>query len=144
MVLAKDAEQQKFIRELSKKIEEEFSGIKIHIIPKSKKLAPNEVLLLIVINILSQISAQILFQLLEKLWKELSKGKIQTELPSLDKVQEKAENYLKAKNLLNYKIIKREDRGLYVYLVYKTMKAVHMFYISRFDLEIIKYEEKVK
>lgn len=141
-VLAKDAEQQKFILELSRKIEQETPGIKIHIATESKKLVPHEVLLIIAINIISQISSKILLRILDNLWKELTKKDLQVELSPLDKVQENAENYLRAKHLVDYEIVKKEDKGLYVYLVYKTFDSTHRFYISKSDLAIIRYEKE--
>lgn len=141
-VVAKNADQQKLLGTLLGKIAQEFPQTEIEVTPESKKLIPGEIVLIIAINITSTIATGVLLRILDKLWEGLHQEDIQVKSSTLDQIQQKTENYLKAKNIVGFRIIKREDRGLYVRLTYKTTTSFHMFNVSKSDLEIIKYEER--
>jgi len=140
-VVAKDAEQQQFISTVLEKVQQEFPQTKIDVTTASKKLIPEEIILIIAINIVSTTAAEIILRILDRVWKDPNKGNIRIKSSTLDQAQEKVENYLRDKRVIGFQIVKREDKGLYVHLIYKTANSVHTFHISKSDLEIIRYEE---
>jgi len=138
-VVAESSAQQGAIDKICKEFRKEFSGAEVSVKSLSKKLAPEEIVLLIAI----QISSEIILKALDRLWAYLSKENIRVNLFSIDKVQGKAEDFLKdKKQIFDFKVIKMEDKGLYVILIYESKKYVHSFHIGKSDLEIIRYEEK--
>ena len=142
MVEAKNDKQQRFIGTLIEEVEQEFPSTEIAVRSKSRKLVPQEVVLIIAINITSTITAEIILRILDRLWENFKKGDIHVKSSTLDQAQEKAENYLKNKQVIGFQVMKREDGGLYVHLTFETANSSHVFYISKSDLEIIKYEER--
>jgi len=58
----------------------------------------------------------------------------------LDSIQRTAEGYLLNMGITDYKLIRRENKGLYALFEFKAKDASHCLYISRSDRQIIKYE----
>lgn len=137
-ITAENARQQRMINEHLKTIQQEFSEAQITVSPESKKIVPEEIVLLIAI----QVTAEVLLKVLDKVWKYLLKEDVKVDLASSDEARDRAEVFLKDKQILDFKIIKMEDRGLYVFLMYQARDGIHQFYISKSDLEIIKYIQK--
>jgi hypothetical protein len=137
-VSAEDSEEQKAIVEISRKIRSEFPEVKIDVTTESKKLLPEEVILLIVI----EVSSEVILRLLDRLWNHLKQKNIRASLSSIENVQETAENFLRHKGLRDFRITKKDDRGLYTILIYQTSGHMHSFSISNSDLSILRYQEK--
>lgn len=135
---APDDKKQKSIEDLLTEIKREFPKAEITTTIKEEKIIPEEALLQIGLVV----SAEVLIRILDKLWKHFAEKEIKVEQNTGDLAQVKAEEYLKHRQLNNFKIIKREDKGLYVYLIYEINGFRHRFHISKSDLEIIKYEER--
>jgi len=138
-VFAESSVQQHAIDKICKELEKEFSGARVSVKPLDKKLAPEEIALLIVI----QISSEIILKALDRLWKYLSEENIKVEPFSMNRIQGKAEDFLKKKRQISdFKVTNIGDKGLYVVLIYESKKHIHAFHIGKSNLEIIRYKEK--
>lgn len=137
-VMTRSPEEQQKVNEILGLVRQEFPDIKIGATAESKKLLPEEIILLIAV----QVSSELIIRVLDRLWHYLKDRNVDVNLVSADRVQEKAENYLVHKGLHDFSIVKEEDKGLYVILIYRTRGHTHSFHISKTDLAILKYEEK--
>lgn len=138
MLKAENPEEQKAINEILVTLRRKFPTAKVNVVPESKKLLPEEIILLIAI----QVSGDVIVRLLDSLWNYLKNIHIEVTLDSVDHVQEKAEEYLRHKGIQDFSIVKRDDKGLYVNLVYRSKRHTHWFSVSRSDCAVLKYEEK--
>jgi len=133
--------EQHDFNEVLKKLREEFPKIQAKIEPESKKLIPQEVILSICITVTSEIIAVAILTFLDKLWERLKKREDAFILSSIDAAQKKAESYLQSMGIIDLVLSKREDRGPYALFIFQTKNAFYRLYISKFDLQIIKYEK---
>jgi len=135
----RDLKQQKNAEILLDELRRDFKELDIGIKVESKGIVPEEALFIIAVTITSKVLADVFLRFLEKLWDRLKNKSISPNISNLDAVQKGAENYLLNLGILDAKITKREDRGLYVFFVFKSKKASHVIHISKSDLGIIKY-----
>jgi len=137
---ARNAKQQRVIAGILDGLQRDFPEVNVRIEPESKELVPEEVVLLVFVTVASEVLAAVVLGFLDKFWSHLKNKGISPVLSGMDSVQREAENYLLNIGIFDFKIIKREDRGLYVFFQFKSKAAVHHLYISRSDMKIIKYE----
>ena len=140
-VEARDPNQQKDIAKALEELQRDFSELNVRIEAESKELVPGEVMLTISVAVASAVLAKVFLRFLDKLWDRLKTRGIKPILSSLDSVQRTAEDYLLNVGIGDFEIVKREDRGLYVFFVFKSKDASHRLYISKSDMSIIKYEK---
>lgn len=138
-----DPKQQKDVSRAISELQEEFAGLDVRIKSESKRIIPQEVILLVVVTVASEIVAEAVIRFLDELWNHLKERNISPILSSIDSVQRVAENYLSNIGIVDSEITKREDRGLYVFFAFKSKDSSYRIYVSNSDLKIIKYE-KVK
>ena len=137
---ARNLEQQKNTEIVLDELRGDFGELEIRIEAESKGIVPEEVIFLIAATVTSKVLADVFLRFLEKLWSRLKNKGISPDIYSIDSVQKKAENYLLSLGILDAKITKREDRGLYVFFVFKSKRTSHSIYVSKSDLRIIQYE----
>jgi hypothetical protein len=140
-VEAQNPKQQKEIMSTIAKLQKEFSELHIKVDTESKELVPEEVLMIILVSVASEVLTKIVLGFLDKLWNDLKNKGISPTLSSLESIQGKAEKYLFDIGVVDFKIVKRESRGLYVFFLFKSKNASHRLYISSSDKRIIKYEK---
>lgn len=138
---ARDSNQQKDIANALAELRGDFPKLNVRIEPESKELVPGEVVLIVVVTVASEVLAAVVLRFLDRFCDRLKNKDISPILSSMDSVQREAENYLLNMGIVDYKIIRREDRGLYVFFMFKSKDASHHLYISRSDVRIIKYEK---
>ena len=125
------------------KLNEEFENISFDINIKEKKLVPFELVLDITIKVASGMAVGLVIKLLEKLWEELRKKKTVPETWGMDDIQSRAERYLEAIGVEQYKIVKRKDKGPYVIFVFQDEKGdKHRLFVTSFDLKIVDYRRE--
>lgn len=118
-----------------------FPFAKTSIKIESKKLVPFEVVSSIAISFAVGISTKLAIRFFEELYKKLRSSDATPEVEGLDRIQEKAEKYLLEIGVKGFKIIRREDKGLYVFFIFRDRDgAEHHLYITSFDLHVIEYE----
>jgi len=138
-----DSKQQKAIENILADLRKDFPFMDINIDIKSRKLIPFEVSLEIVMKIVAEVATKLMIKFLKKLWEKFKQNGITPKIEGLDIVQKKAENYLREIGVLNFEILKREDKGLYVFFIFKDYTNIlHHLYITSFDLRIIEYERR--
>lgn len=137
---ARDSKQQKDVANALDELRGDFPELKVRIEPESKELVPGEVVLIVVVTVASEVLAAVVLGFLDKFWNRLRNKGISPILSSLDSVQRTAEGYLLNMGITDYKIIRIENKGLYILFVFKAKDASHRVYISRSDMQIIRYE----
>ena len=134
-------EQQASIERSLKDLTKDFPFVDINIKPESKKLVPFEILSSIAISFAVGISAKLMIRFFEKLYKKLTDDGITPEIEGLDRIQKKAERYLIEIGVRDFEIIRREEKGLYVFFIFRdNTGAMHHLYITSFDLRVIEYK----
>jgi hypothetical protein len=133
-----EIEQRKAIDTFIKETRKEFPEAKISATPAGKKLVPEELILLIAVDV----SAAILIKVLDKMWNFLSERVVEDEAAKLEQVREIAEGFLLSRQVHDFRLTKSEDKGLYFLLIFAKHDSIYRFYISKYDLRILKYEEK--
>lgn len=136
-----DPNQQVTIKNILYDLRKDFPFIETDVNVKSKKLAPYEIILSIIISFVTGVAADLTLKLLERLQQKFKRSKISPEIKGLDRIQRKAENYLRQIGIVDFRIIRREDRGLYVFFIFKDHSGVaHHLYVTSFDLRVIEYK----
>ena len=135
-----DLEQQKNTETVLDELRGDFGELEIRIKAESKGIIPEEVIFVIAVTVTSKVLADVFLRFLEKLWSRLRNKGISPDIYTMDSVQKEAENYLLSLGIMDAKIIKREDRGLYVFFVFKSKRTSHSIYVSNSDLRIIRYK----
>ncbi len=139
-VRARDPSQQKTMEHTLKNLQTTFPEIDTQIQVLSEKLTPYEVILLIAISVAADITSKILINFLDRLWDTLTRQKIPSLLPTLDSVQMAAEDYLRHLGVIQFQLVQKQDRGLYVFFAFKEATGVsHLIYITKFDKQVIEY-----
>ena len=139
-IKTRDLEQQKNTEIVLDELRGDFGELEIRIKAKSKGIIPEEVIFVIAVTITSKVLVDVFLRFLEKLWSRLRNKGISADIYTMDSVQKEAENYLLSLGIVDAKITKREDRGLYVFFVFKSKRTSHSIYVSKSDLRIIQYE----
>jgi len=142
-VEARNSKQQKDIANVMDELQEEFPELNVKIEPESRELVPGEVVLIVFVTVASEVLAVAVLRFLDKFWKRLKNRGVSPVLLNVDSVQREAESYLLGLGIADFKLIKREDRGLYVFFLFESKGESHHLYISRSDKRIIKYERVV-
>jgi len=139
-VVARDPTQQELVIDTFKKFREDFPFINFKVGVESRKVVPWEVVMDIAINVAKGIAVALVVKALEKLWKEIKRNDIAVKLEGLDTVQKKAESYLIEIGVTDFEVVRREDRGLYVFLIFRDHKGVyHYLRVTSFDSRVIDY-----
>lgn len=138
---ARDSKQQKDIASALDELRKDFPELNVRIEPESKELVPGEVVLIVFVTVVSEVLATVALKFLDKFWDRLRNKGISPILSSMDSVQREAEIYLLNMGIVDFETIKREDKGLYVFFVFKSKDASHHLYIASSDMKIIKYEK---
>lgn len=142
-VVARDPTQQKLVIDTFERFRKDFPFVELEVTVKSRKVIPWEVVLDVAIDITKGIAVALVIKAFEKLWKEIKRNDIAVKLEGLDKAQKKAESYLIEIGVTNFEVIRREDRGLYVFLIFRDYKGnLHHIYVTSFDLRVIEYERR--
>ena len=142
-VVAHDPAQQKLVTGTFEKFREDFPFIDFKVTVKSKKVVPWEVVLDIAINVAKGIAVALVIKAFEKLWKEIKRNDIAVKLEGLDMIQKKAESYLIEIGVTDFEVVRREDRGLYVFLIFRDYKGInHYLRVTSFDLRVIDYRRR--
>jgi len=139
-IKTRDLEQQKNTETVLDELRGDFGELEIRIKAESKGIIPEEVIFVIAVTVTSKVLADVFLRFLEKLWSRLRNKGISPDIYTMDSVQKEAENYLLSLGIMDAKIIKREDRGLYVFFVFKSKRTSHSIYVSNSDLRIIRYK----
>ena len=137
---ARNSKQQKDIASAVDELRGYFPELNVRIEPESKGLVPEEVVLMVLVTVGSKVLATAVLRFLDKLWKRLRNKGISPILSSLDSVHRIAEDYLLNMGITDYRLVRRENKGLYVLFELRAKDASHYLYISRSDNQIIKYE----
>lgn len=138
-----NSSQQKVIEQTLKNLQSDSQNIGSQVQVLSKKLTPYDVILMIAITVTADITAKVLINYLDKLWRALMNQHISSLLPSLDVTQIAAEDYLRSQGVVDFQIIQKEDRGLYAFFNFKeTTGTSHLIYITKSDKKVIQYQRK--
>jgi hypothetical protein len=144
-IVAHDPPQQEFVAKTFERLHEEFPSVDFKVAVKSRKVVPWEVVLEIAIDFAKGIAVTLVIKVLEKLWKEIKRNDIVVKLDEVDIVQKKAERYLTEIGITDFEVIKREDRGLYVLLIFRDNKGDHhRLRVTSFDSHVIDYRRGKK
>jgi hypothetical protein len=137
----RNPKQQKDIASILGELQRDFPELNARIKAESKGLLPEEAVVIVFVTVASEIVATAVLRFLDKLWNGLKRKDISPSLSSSESSQRAAEKYLLDIGIIDFEIIEREDRGLYVLFVFKSKGASHRLYVSRSDMRIIKYEK---
>lgn len=136
-----DPKQQLAIEKILQDLRKDFPSIETNIIVKSKKLAPYEIILSIIVSFFTGIAADITLKFLQNLYQKLKHSKISPEIEGLDSIQKGAENYLREIGVVDFQIVRRENRALYAFFIFKDRSGVaHHLYVTSSDLRVIGYK----
>jgi hypothetical protein len=135
-----DPKQQVLITHILEDLKASFPIKQVQITVQDKKLMPFEIGLLIVIGFIANISSEVVIRLLDKLWGKLNQNKILPYVECVDRVQMRAEEYLKKIGISSFEITRKEDKGLYVLFIFEDIRGeIHYLYVSKTDLRVLNY-----
>ena len=100
------------------------------------------IVLTIAISFGAKILATLFLKLLERLWERLKKIDASPDVHKIDEIVKIAEKRLFKLQIMDTKLIKFNDRGLYVHFMYKGKCEIHHLYYSKSDLQLINYERE--
>lgn len=144
-VATRNPTQQELVINTFERFRKDFPLVDFKVTVKSRKVVPWEVVLDVAIEVAKGMALALVIKAFEKLWKEIKRNNITVKLEGLDKVQKKAESYLIGIGVTSFEVIRREDRGLYVFFIFKDYKEnLHHLYVTSFDLRVIEYQRRKK